>query len=109
VHGHVRLPAKQPFRYIHFDLDSHRLVFGSVCLAGHPESQVYRAQRLKGDALGTDGMSTINLNPGTNLVGAPQSVAGKFGLGVGLNGIDDYLEVPDSPSLDITGAITVVA
>jgi len=56
--------------------------------------------------LGKD--SSDNGNHGT-IAGAPQSVAGKFGLAVSLNGSDDYIEVPDSPSLDITSAITIVA
>jgi len=51
-------------------------------------------------------METISSAP---VAGAPQSVAGNFGLAVNLNGSDDYIEVPDSPSLDITAAITIVA
>jgi len=56
--------------------------------------------------LGKD--SSDNGNHGT-VAGAPQSVAGEFGSAVSLNGSDDYIEVPDSPSLDITSAITIVA
>jgi hypothetical protein len=36
-------------------------------------------------------------------------VAGKFGNALEFDGVDDYVEVPDSDSLDITDAITVEA
>jgi len=52
--------------------------------------------------------SSGNGNDGT-LEGDPQWVAGKITGALQFNGTDDYVEVPDSPSLDITDAITIVA
>jgi len=34
---------------------------------------------------------------------------GKIGFALSFDGVDDYVEVPDSPSLDITGEVTVEA
>ena len=42
-------------------------------------------------------------------VGDPQWVKGKFGEALEFNGTTDYVAVPDSPSLRITDAITIVA
>ena len=52
--------------------------------------------------------SSGNENNGT-LMGDPQWVAGKIGGALQFDGTDDYVEVPDSPSLDITDTITIVA
>ena len=39
----------------------------------------------------------------------PQWIDGKFGKGLEFDGADDYVEVPDSESLDITNEITILA
>ncbi len=39
--------------------------------------------------------------------GKPQWVNGKFGKALAFNGTSDYLQVPDSPSLDIVDEITI--
>lgn len=41
--------------------------------------------------------------------GSPTWVDGKFGKALEFNGTSDYVQVPDSPSLDIEEAITIVA
>ncbi len=51
--------------------------------------------------------ATTNGNTGT-VSGAAWTV-GKFGSALVFNGVDDYVEMPDSPSLDITGAVTIEA
>jgi hypothetical protein len=48
-----------------------------------------------------------NGNDGT-LQNGPKWVEGKWGKGLEFNGTDDYVEVPDTDSLDITDEITVV-
>ena len=51
--------------------------------------------------------SSGNGNTGT-LVNGPQWVAGKFGgNALSFDGVNDYVEVSDSASLDITGVITI--
>jgi len=52
--------------------------------------------------------SSGNGNDGTLEVN-PQWVAGKIAGALQFDGTDDYVEVPDSPSLDITDAITIAA
>jgi hypothetical protein len=52
--------------------------------------------------------SSGNGNDGT-IQGDPQWVAGKIAGALQFDGTDDYVEVPDSPSLDITDAITIAA
>jgi len=47
-------------------------------------------------------------NHGT-FAGNPQRAAGKIAGALQFDGTDDYVEVPDSPSLDITDAITIAA
>jgi flagellin-like protein len=49
-----------------------------------------------------DGLLT-NMNPATDLVN------GRFGLALDFDGIDDYVNITDSSSLDITDAITIEA
>lgn len=41
--------------------------------------------------------------------GADKSTAGILGAALGLDGVDDYVEVPYVPSLDMTGAATIEA
>src|SRR5437016_8161965 len=48
-----------------------------------------------------------NANHGT--INGAQDVAGKVGRAREFDGIDDYIEVPDSSSLHPTGAITIAA
>jgi len=43
------------------------------------------------------------------LMGRPEVVEGRRGKGVSLSGLDDWIEVPRDPSLDITGPLTVAA
>ncbi len=52
--------------------------------------------------------SSGNKNDGT-LRGSPQWMAGKIGRALRFNGTADYVEVPDSPSLDVTDTITIAA
>ena len=54
------------------------------------------------------GDSSGNGNDGT-FTGNPPWVAGKIGGALEFDGRHDYIEVPDSPSLDITDAITIAA
>ncbi|MBI4713330.1 MAG: DUF2341 domain-containing protein [Planctomycetes bacterium] len=46
-----------------------------------------------------------------NLAAAPNNptwtAAGRFGNGLSFDGVDDYVDVPDSASLDITGDLTI--
>ncbi len=49
-----------------------------------------------------------NKNDGM-LVGDPQWVDGKFGEALDFNGTNDYVEIPDNASLDITDNITITA
>jgi hypothetical protein len=51
--------------------------------------------------------STENNNDGT--ITGPTWTTGKFGTALSFDGVDDYVEVPDSPSLDITDEITLMA
>jgi hypothetical protein len=41
--------------------------------------------------------------------GGPGYTTGKFNQGINLDGIDDYVEIPDSSSLDITNNLTIEA
>jgi len=53
-----------------------------------------------------------NNNNGTVLGGAAWTVPGRFGYCLDLDGIDDYLDIPDASSLDIdsaTGELTIEA
>jgi len=52
--------------------------------------------------------SSTNDNNG-KLVGDPQWVDGVFGTALDFNGTSDYVEIPDSESLDIVNAITISA
>ncbi len=49
-----------------------------------------------------------NTNNGT-LQNAPSSVPGKFGTAYDFNGSTQYISIPDDNSLDITGALTILA
>jgi uncharacterized protein (DUF362 family) len=51
--------------------------------------------------------ATTNGNTGT--VSGAAWTTGKFGSALVFDGVDDYAEMPDSPSLDITGAVTIEA
>ena len=51
--------------------------------------------------------SSANENHG--MIYGASFVYGVFGEGLYFDGVDDYVEVPDSPSLDITDAITIEA
>lgn len=51
--------------------------------------------------------SSANENHG--MIYGASFIDGVFGEGLYFDGVDDYVEVPDSPSLDITGAITIEA
>ena len=57
--------------------------------------------------------STTNDSSGNGLhgtaMGDPTFEAGKMGQAISLDGFNDYVEIPDSPSLDITDAITIAA
>jgi streptogramin lyase len=44
-----------------------------------------------------------------SMAALPSFVSGKYGNGISFDGVDDYVEVPDSASLDITDAITIEA
>ena len=50
--------------------------------------------------------SSLYVNDGT-LTGTTTRVAGKFGNALSLNGINQYGVIPDSPSLSVTGALTI--
>jgi len=52
--------------------------------------------------------SAGNGNDGT-LLGQPALVPGQIGNALSLDGVDDYVEIPNSPSLGITGDITIAA
>jgi hypothetical protein len=52
--------------------------------------------------------SSGNNNNGT-LYNSPSWVDGKFGKALSFDGVDDYVEIPDAPSLQITNAITISA
>ncbi len=43
------------------------------------------------------------------IVGDPEWVAAKIGKGLDLDGLDDHVEVPDSDTLDIDEALSIVA
>ena len=64
------------------------------------------AAHYKFDQNATD--SSGNNNHGT-LVGDPQWAAGKIGGALQFDGVDDYVDCGASPSLDITGPITIAA
>jgi hypothetical protein len=51
--------------------------------------------------------ATTNGNTGT--VSGAAWTTGKFGSGLVFDGVADYVEMSDSPSLDITGAVTIEA
>jgi len=51
--------------------------------------------------------SSENKNDGT-LMNDPKWVDGKFGKALEFDGVDDYVEIPDSNGLDITNNITIV-
>ncbi len=50
----------------------------------------------------------IGVNDGT-LEGGTTFASGEVGQGFSLNGTSDYIEIPNSPSISITGAITIDA
>ena len=52
--------------------------------------------------------SSGNNNNGT-LTNGPKWVDGKFGKALSFDGVDDYVAVPNSPSLNITESITIAA
>jgi len=54
------------------------------------------------------GDETANNNDGT-ISGATWTTDGRFGYGLDFDGVNDYVQVPASASLDITGPITVEA
>jgi hypothetical protein len=51
--------------------------------------------------------ATANGNTGT--VSGAAWTTGRFGSALAFDGVEDYVEMPDSPSLDITGAVTIEA
>jgi uncharacterized protein (DUF362 family) len=51
---------------------------------------------------------TVNNNDGT-IVGAIWTTDGRFGYGLDFDGVNDYVQVPASASLDIAGPITIAA
>src|SRR5690242_3641829 len=46
---------------------------------------------------------------GSLMNGATASATGEVGTGFNLDGVDDRVEIPDSPDVSVTGAITVDA
>jgi PKD repeat protein len=57
----------------------------------------------------TDASDARGSNHGILRDGATAAAAGLVGGAFGLDGVDDFVEVPPSTSLDITGSITVLA
>jgi len=54
--------------------------------------------------------STINANHGTLMPDSPVwTTEGKINGALDFDGVDDYVEIPDDPSLDITDEITLMA
>jgi hypothetical protein len=58
------------------------------------------------DGNANDSSGIIPPNNGTVYGGAGYTT-GKFNQGINLDGTDDYVEIPDSPSLDITDKLTI--
>ena len=65
---------------------------------------IWHLNRVSGSVLD----STTNGNNGTNS-GATRGVSGKIGDAFSFDGADDYVEAPDSSSLDITTEVTIEA
>jgi Concanavalin A-like lectin/glucanases superfamily/Bacterial Ig-like domain len=66
-----------------------------------------------GEASGTAAADTMGANPGTYTggvtLGQPGAIVGDTNASASLDGVDDYVVVPDAPSLDFTTAVTVEA
>ncbi|MBX4200052.1 PQQ-dependent sugar dehydrogenase [Candidatus Parcubacteria bacterium] len=58
-------------------------------------------------AVATD--STLNANIGTLTNGPVWSLSGKYGGAINFDGLDDYISVPDSNSLDLSASGTISA
>lgn len=83
------------------------LMFAGISAARiDPEtaSGVWLLDEARGEVAGD---SSENNNDG-NLENGPKWVEGKFEKGLEFDGKDDYLEVPDTESLDLTDKITIV-
>ena len=50
-----------------------------------------------------------NGNDGSLVGGTSWNSAGRYGVGLSFDGVDDYVEIPDSSSLSITGDMTIAA
>ena len=85
----------------------------SLMLAGLSYGKI-DAESIMGMWLFDDGKGDVakdssqNGNDGTLMKG-PKWVDGKFGKALSFDGVDDYVEVPDSASLKIASAITIGA
>lgn len=63
------------------------------------------------DADSLSGATALDIQDGNDgtMSGGADVAAGKVGNAFSFDGVDDFVDVPDAPNLDITGAITIAA